>query len=42
MQQVPPSPDIETLRSFVYNNEELERLEDILDDFNVFSALGII
>lgn len=42
MEQILPSSDVEALRGFVYNNEDLERLEDIIDDFNVFSALDIV
>ena len=34
--------DIEVLEQFINNNTELELLEDIVEDFNIFSALSII
>jgi hypothetical protein len=33
---------ISELKSFIYNNKELEKLEAIVDKFNIFSSLGII
>ena len=36
------SSDLEALRDFICDNSDLERLEDIVDDFNVFSALDIV
>jgi len=32
----------EILRDFIVNNPELEKLEEIIDEFNIFTALGII
>ena len=34
--------DIETLKSFIDDNEDLERLEAILDRFNIFESLGLV
>lgn len=34
--------DIEALKSFSDDNEDLERLESILDKFNVFESLGLV
>ena len=34
--------DFEALRSFIDDNEDLERLETILDRFNLFESLGIV
>ena len=34
--------DIETLKSFIDDNEDLERLESILDRFNIFESLGLV
>lgn len=33
--------DIEVLEEFINDNVELERLEEIAEDFNIFTALGI-
>jgi hypothetical protein len=33
---------VKFLEDFIYNNEELESLEAIVDKFNIFSSLGII
>ena len=34
--------DVEALRSFVDDNEDLEQLETILDRFNLFESLGLV
>ncbi len=34
--------DIEVLEEFIHDNEDLERLEEITEDFNIFTALGIV
>ena len=34
--------DIETLKSFIDDNEDLEQLESILDRFNIFESLGLV
>lgn len=34
--------DIEVLEEFINDNPELERLEEIAEDFNIFTALGIV
>ena len=36
------SVDVEALRSFVDDNEDLEQLETILDRFNLFESLGLV
>ncbi len=36
------SDDIRALTEFIQDNQELEKLETILDDFNVFVALGVV
>lgn len=33
---------VKELEDFIFNNEELEKLESIVDKFNIFSSLGII
>ena len=33
---------VKELEGFIFNNEELEKLESIVDKFNIFSSLGII
>ena len=33
---------VKELEQFVFNNETLEKLESIVDKFNIFSSLGII
>lgn len=37
-----PQTDLQSLREFIYHNPELDRLEGILDNFNIFRALGIV
>ena len=37
-----PADDIDALKSFVDDNEDLERLESMLDRFNLFESLGIV
>ena len=37
-----PANDIDALKSFVDDNEDLERLESMLDRFNLFESLGIV
>jgi len=34
--------DIQVLAEFINDNAELERLEEIAEDFNIFTALGIV
>ena len=34
--------DIQALEEFINDNPELERLEEIAEDFNIFTALGIV
>ena len=34
--------DIQALEEFINDNPELERLEEIAEDFNIFIALGIV
>lgn len=34
--------DIQVLEEFINDNAELEQLEEIAEDFNIFSALGIV
>ena len=34
--------DLKALEDFVVGNEDLERLEALLDRFNVFEAIGVI
>lgn len=34
--------DLEVLQKFLYNNVELERLESLVEDFNIFTALNIL
>jgi len=34
--------DLELLQSLIYDNPELEQLEDIVDEFNIFTALKIV
>ncbi len=33
---------IKCLENFIYNNKELQKLESLINDFNIFSALGIV
>jgi O-succinylbenzoate synthase len=33
---------VKELENFIFNNEALEKLESIVDKFNIFSSLGII
>jgi len=33
--------DKEILEEFIYDNTELERLEEIIEEFNIFTALSI-
>ncbi len=34
--------DEEALESFVFENPELQRLEFLLDEFNIFEAIGAV
>ncbi len=34
--------NVELLQKFLLNNKELEELEEIINDFNVFTALGVV
>ncbi len=34
--------EIEILKEFIHENAELERLEDIVDEFNIFTALSVV
>jgi hypothetical protein len=40
--ELPPLEQVKLLEDFIFNNEELEALESIVDKFNIFSSLGII
>jgi len=33
--------DLEVLEEFILNNKELELLEEMINDFNIFTALNI-
>ena len=34
--------DVDALKAFIDDNEDLERLETILDQFNLFESLGLV
>ncbi len=36
------SPDLKALESFLVGNQDLERLEALLDRFNILEALGVV
>lgn len=40
--QIDNKSDIEFLKDFIHENEELEKLESIIDRFNIFRSLNII
>lgn len=40
--EITSEEQVKLLEHFIYNNEELEELESIVDKFNIFSSLGII
>jgi hypothetical protein len=40
--ELTPQEQVKLLEDFIFNNEDLEALESIVDKFNIFSSLGII
>ena len=36
------NPDVEALKAFIDDNEELDQLETILDRFNLFKSLNLV
>ncbi len=42
MPQVSDSPDLRALEAFVVENEDLEKLEGIMSQFNIFEATGAV
>lgn len=41
-EEITPQEEVKLLEDFIFNNEDLEALESIVDKFNIFSSLGII
>lgn len=42
IEELSPDEQVKLLEEFIFNNEDLEDLEAIVDKFNIFSSLGII
>jgi hypothetical protein len=42
MEVTEATSDLEALERFVYDNPDLERIESVLDDFNLFTALDLV